>query len=244
MLNELPAWNDIINVCLNGQILLPQVKRWSRFRENREGTRVQDVLQHSYEAPITGRVLVGLIEPHLPRALDMDLLHTAFQVHDYAEGLTKCDHQAVLKVIQNDVDEYQAFVEQFRSLPPKIFDQFHRAFLLQFAHKDHARFPEEARAILTDHAANRALENLVFQAAEIWGYLLFTFEQYRDRGNRHMMANMLLNHLDEMDRLAAQLPGFKEVIWTPEIRNWATEFIKQNADLLDYEHEQDRARTF
>jgi len=243
---NIPLWNDEITVLREAQVLLAKVSRWDRFTDVGVRTRPQTVLAHSFEAPLTSRILLGRLTPHLPSdlKLDMDLLHTAHLVHDIAEGYTcqKHDKSWKDKDEADDVREYEAYSIRFNVFPEPLHTHFDRAFLLQFTHKkDLSAFPEHAQRQMLWLMISRPWENRLFRAGETWGYMLFAAEQYRDLDNAEVLTNVLFDLLPTNDRLAREFPGYNIEVWTPATRVWAVAFIKAHADLLLKPGDRERA---
>jgi hypothetical protein len=42
--------------------------------------------------------------------------------------------------------------------------------------------------------------------------------------NIKIMRRVIKNHTSDYERLAEELPGFAEIIWTPEMQNYCTDF--------------------
>lgn len=213
-------WHSLLAVWKSGQVGLPRVQRWSKYMEDAECgvTRPQDSLQHSYSLVTLGIIFLQRIRPHLPH-LDAEMLLTALHVHDHSEAELGMDILYVDKTEAGDLNEYHAFVKRFAGLcDSPTFRHFHRAFLLQFARKNPAIFPPKAQAEMAYLRRHFLREIIAFEAVERWDYLLFPLEQYMATGNAKMLVQVLRNHAGHLSRIAIELPGFGETIWTPEIR--------------------------
>jgi len=156
----LPTW-------LEPQEELLAVVRWSRW-ENKGEVRRQNTLQHTHSILfLAATVLPRLVEYGAVK--DQALILSALLVHDHGEGILKRDVLYDNKTIGGDVDEYKAFVRRNERLPTKSWNALHRAFLLQFAHKDPEdilAFPLEAQVILEGLEEDHAGDALIFSALE------------------------------------------------------------------------------
>lgn len=219
-------WREIHGVWLSGQVGLPQVERWKKYRKKHPGVRRQDSLQHSHSLVYLGMIAVRLLRPYV--VLDGELILGALAIHDHGEGELLVDMHYIDKTDDDDLNEYQAFVERFRSLPKPQFDVFHQAFLLQFAGRGRERFPPESRSIMQWLRDNKPMEVLAFEAIETWDYLLFAMEQEFELGYTEMMVQVLRNQMDKLTRYASELPGFRQQIWNHEVQAWARELLQQH----------------
>lgn len=218
-------WSDTLSVWLSGQIALPQVQRWSKYcgRSKGGGARRQNSLQHSYAIALLGKILYHKIRPYI--VLDEGLLLTAFLIHDHGEGEILSDTHYIDKNEEGDLEEYNAFVKRYSALPEEIFGEFHRAFLLQFALKAPLNFPESACVLMAELAAQQRQECLVFDAVERWDYVLYALEQFHDRGNTRILVQVMRHQKEHLDRLAEELPGFGQEVWTDAIKGEFAHFL-------------------
>lgn len=218
-------WTDTLCVWLSGQVALPQVARWSKYHKENGQTkaRCQNSLQHSYSIAVLGKIVCHKIREHV--LLDENLLQTALLIHDHGEGEILRDTHYIDKNEDGDKEEYLAFVECYSMLPKNLFEEFHGAFLLQFALKNPLNFPEEARSLMTFLAIKCKSECLAFDAVERWDYVLYALEQFLALGNAKILVQTMRHQAPHLDRLAKELPGFGEKVWTESARSWFGEFL-------------------
>jgi hypothetical protein len=226
MAGKIPdKWESICDVWAAGQTLLPGVVRWSKYRNsNHGGVRRQDSLQHSYSINLLGIIFMQKLRRYVK--LDEFLLSTALSIHDHGEGEIQQDTLYIDKNEQGDLQEYQGFVKRFSALEPEMFEQFKRAFLLQFALKNPESFPDDARDVMKQLRQHRTDECYAFDAVERWDYVLYAMEQNFKLGNAMVLTQTLRNQTPKLDALLNQLPGFGEEIWTKEIRKWCCSFLQ------------------
>lgn len=218
-------WNDVLSVWTSCQVGLPQVTRWSKYyQENGQiRARKQDSLQHSHSIDILGHIFCHKIRGYI--SLDEILLLKALAIHDHGEGILLFDTHYVDKSEDGDLQEYNAFVSSYHVFSEELFEEFHRAFLLQFALKNPASFPLEARVIMVELARTNKLECLAFNAIERWDYVLYALEQFLFYGNVKILVQVLRHQMSHLDRLAKDLTGFGEQIWTSSVCSWFSEFL-------------------
>lgn len=220
-------WKGIMDVWKSGQISLPQVIRWSKYSNNNDegGARVQDSLQHSYSLTILGKIVIYKLREYA--VINESLLLTALLVHDHGEGEIKKDTLYIDKTVEGDVDEYIAFQKRYKALDSELYQEFERAFLLQFSLKNSTAFPESARSIMSNLAVQNRNECLIFDIIERLDYILYAFEQYVDRGNVKILVQTLRHQMSHLDRLSLDVTGLGEVIWTPLTRESFESFLRQ-----------------
>ncbi|MDO8583831.1 MAG: hypothetical protein Q7R83_01490 [bacterium] len=227
-MTALEPWDSMINVWRSGQERLATVRCWSAFDcDKNGGIRPQDLLQHSYSLAVLGRMVISLLRPHA--TLDESLLMTALLLHDHGKAEIGFDPPAPSKSDWSQLREYYGFISRFSHLPAPVFHELERAFLLQCATLSLEHFPEDARNVVEQLKIEHPLEVLAFEAIERWDFVLYALEQYRERQNEMILSRVLRNHESRLDELAASLPGFGTVIWTPEIQAWKADFLKQPA---------------
>ena len=224
------ALRPVIDMWLAGQVDLPLVQRWSKYDKPNDphgGVRPQNTLQHSYSI-----VLLGTMVMHMMREanldLDGELLLTALHLHDHSEGDLKRDTLYIDKTDEHDLREYEAFVKRFKDLPSAAFRPFEIAFLLQFAGKNPASFPEHARNIMGAMQGLWRNEILAFDFIERLDYVLYALEQFCDRGNARILVQVLRHQVPKLDALVAQIPTVRPILWTKPVRNAAVDFLAQH----------------
>lgn len=223
-------WRNSIKRTKTAETLLPQVVRWKKYIPMVQ-CREQNTLGHSYTISLLGNHFVKLLRPYVE--LDADLLLTALLIHDFGEAVRSAAGEDVLwhnKRSERDLEEYEIFLENFSDIKPEIFREYERAFLLQFAEerKDISCFPDRAKKIVAALRKDHPHEIMAFRAVEYWDYVLYAVAHYMEKENPLLLLKILNDHVDILDDISRRLPGFKEEIWTDEIRAWCTHFIAEN----------------
>lgn len=219
-------WTDYMQVWESGQTKLPEVVRWKKYRKKGERRKVrrQNSLQHSYSITILGSIVCHVLRPHV--LLKESFLKDAWMIHDHGEGEICSDTHYIDKSDERDLKEYEAFVKCYSVLFSKeLFEDFHKAFLLQFALKNPPNFPEEARLIMMELTTMNAMECRVFEVVERLDYVFYAMEQYIKRNNAKILVQVMRNQMDHLNRLAKDLPGFGETIWHESARVWFQDFL-------------------
>ncbi len=209
------SWPGVADILLTSQLILQKVWRWKSY----EGVRRQNDLQHSYSITILAKILVEKLNKYFDGfCFDKDIIITAFLVHDHGEGELKRDIQYGKKKNCDDLDEYYSFVERYKQLGEEVFSSFHYAYLLQYCIEGRKEFPVEAQKIMAWLKENKYPEALIFEAVEVFEYILFALEQDKKGNNKEILLDVCKNQLPRMEKLARDLPGFKEEIWTEEVQ--------------------------
>jgi 5'-deoxynucleotidase YfbR-like HD superfamily hydrolase len=209
-------WPGVADVLLTSQLILQKVWRWKSFKN----VRRQNDLQHSYSITILAKIVVEKLNKYFDGfCFDKDIIITAFLVHDHGEGELKRDIQYGKKKESDDLDEYYSFVERYRQLNEEVFSSFHYAYLLQYCVEGREEFPAEAREIMVWLKEKRYPEALIFEAVEIFEYILFALEQDKKGNNKEIFQSVCKNQLTRIERLVRDLPGFREEIWTDEVQS-------------------------
>lgn len=224
------TWKHIRHVWGAGQKNLPEVVRWKKYRNVDPGVERQDSLMHSYSITLLGSMFVEMLRPYVD--LDEALLVNALLIHDHGEGELQKDTHYIDKTSQGDVEEYHAFFERFKNLPPELLAKYQEAFLLQFALKEDERFPLDARVVMRELAVTRRNEALAFDAVERWDYVLYAIEQFEARGNKEILTQVLRHQVPHLRRLADELPGFRETVWVQAIDRDAEAFLRDREGKL------------
>jgi hypothetical protein len=210
---------------------LASVARWAKYRKGEPGVRHQDSLQHSFSIVLLGMMVLAQLRKH-GNNLTEELILKALAVHDIGEGEIQRDTHYIDKNPDGDIAEYLAFRERYVKLDPVVFNELHRAFLLQFASKTPwDGFPPDARVILNNIRQYFHMEILTFEAIERWDYVLYAFEQYHERQNAKILVQVLRNQMRHLDLLAQLIPGFREADWTYELEQWCMAFVDQHIGL-------------
>lgn len=227
----LSKWFPVLGPWLSIQTKLKKVIRWEKYIGKDNGIRIQNSGEHSLSLALLGIQVLGELSPYV--ALDEGFVLSALVVHDFGEGEIGKDTLYANKSPSRDVEEYLAFRESFESNSNGQFHLFHRAFLLQFASDSPSTiFPDDAQVIMKDLMTKYPMEVLAFRAIEIWDYLYFAFEQYARRGNSTILVQTLRHQFERLDDLAENLPGFREQIWTRDIRGWCENFLETHKDQM------------
>jgi len=153
------------------------------------------------------------------------LVSWCFQFHDVPEGLLRRDILAPVKKQDDDLDEYLAFERLFRPLGPATWEVLQRCFLLQFVLEKTDIFPVDARAVLDELRKNRLKEALVFDGIQRYDYLFYS-EECAEVGTSQVLEDVIPNQIPKLDRIARELPGFKEVVWTPQRRSYFKKYCR------------------
>ncbi len=222
MKNPPATHSALLSIWSSGQTQLPRVVRWLPFHE-RQGTRRQDTLQHTYSLAIFTSVFLERVRPFLAH-LDEGLIMQAILLHDHGEGELGRDVLHPNKTGNQDLAEYEAFRKRFQ--PVKEFRSLHEAYLLQYSLGDHHHFPDEAQIILRRLAKRKLSEARAFSAIEAFDYLLYAVEQYVELGNKDILAHVLGNVGPRLDNMARLVLGFAEGFWTHEFKDWCAEAAK------------------
>lgn len=206
-------WPGIPQILQESQTIFKSIYRWDIYGDN---VRKQDDLQHSYSISLLVSIFVTKIDLY-NRPIDRSLILDAFLVHDYGEGLLGRNICLTDKIRTDDLDEYRAFINRYSFLDQKVFDRFHRAYLLQYAiDEQRPDFPPIAQEIIASLRTNQIIEALIFRAVETWEYILYALEQHWN-GHETILTEVLGNTKQRISFLSDNLPGFKEAIWTKEI---------------------------
>jgi hypothetical protein len=213
---------DLVRIWRSGQILLPNIIRWSKYVDNRQygSVRSQNTLQHTHALVTLGSIMI----PVLAAGLDEVLLLKALHFHDEGEGLVGFDTLYIDKSELGDLKEYLAFRQNYCQLPARILERLETAFLLQFASKNPECFPPKARSIMTQLQHDKTMEILAFEAIERFDYYLYAVEQFVDHDNIAILLQTLRNQIDRLDGLAQILPGFAN-FWNPTVQQSCRELL-------------------
>ncbi len=219
-------WLDTLDVWRAGQTGLPEATRWKKFIKSGRGARPQNSLQHTHAITFLAIVLSKRLRRYT--SLDTELIFTAVHVHDHGEGETELDVLYIDKDAALDLREYEVFARRFSQLPDDEFVLFQRAFLLQFCLKEWGHFPRETRSALKELAEQHRTEALFFEAVERWDYVIYALEQFQERGNKVILIQTLRHQVQHLDRLARDLPGFGDEVWTEDVRAWFQALLDQH----------------
>lgn len=202
-------WYEIQGFWTRLQILPPQIIRWAKHGKG--GTRRQDDLQHQYAMEFLADVMIEWFEPYLTK-IDELLVLRAVRIHDHGEGERGIDVYYADHTSADDVAEWEAVRKAMSKLPVRLSGKYERAFLLQFVRgKTREAFSEKPRKIIEELARTRRNEAMLYDAIEVVDYILFGVEEYRVRGKRDVLRDVIGNVLPRIKNLRATLPGFDEL---------------------------------
>lgn len=215
-------WLDISRVWQTFQELMPRVQRWKSYCKEDPSLRKQDSMQHTASIALLAIMFVQKLAKHVD--LDMLLILEAFIVHDQSEGELHRDVQFNVKTEDHDLAEYLAFEKRYNKLQ-LFWSHMQRIYLLQFCLESPASFPEDAQEVMTELRRKNRREALAFMALEHWEYFLYALEQYREKGNRKVLYDVIVKSQPYFERLARELRGFEAEVWTSEISQWCKQFV-------------------
>lgn len=200
-----------------------RVLRWQRFAGLHAGIRNQNLMEHSFSITALGGYVLERLRPFFPN-LKRDLVLLALPLHDIGEAILGRDVSFVHKTSSHDVDEYEAFKQVIRDLPPEVQETYMEAFLLQFC-LDKGKwdgFDEEAQAILRSLASCSLWEARVFNLIEHVDYLMFMLEAY-EAGNDYLLYHTLTS--TEIKFWKELIPGIREAILPVDLYEWCLDFV-------------------
>ncbi|HWB33911.1 MAG TPA: hypothetical protein VG753_01125 [Candidatus Paceibacterota bacterium] len=205
------------------QLTLPKVVRWSKYRKR--GTRRQDTLQHTLSIMVLADCVLSDINQYV--AFNKEFVSLALRYHDFGEGETaQGDTLYIDKTVAGDIAEVDAFAARFGIV---LGEEVMEAFLLQFAKNAEkmGKYRQQLRRIKKEHK----IECLVFDALERFDYFLYAYEQYVEHKKgtigTKILVQVLRHNVPHFKRLARELRGFKEVLWTPELAQWCEMFLER-----------------
>jgi hypothetical protein len=211
-------WVFILDAWMKPQVLMSEVVRWGSYLQTNGGASIrrQNTLQHTHSLWFMADLLLFKLSGYVQ--LDEVLIMRACHYHDVGESLCGFDVPYAFKNTEQDLNEYLAFCDLHSKLDEEFFMKTKKAFLLQFAGKDMAGFPDEALKIMELLNEQNRYEVLFFEALERLEYFFYPLEHCLD-GKDHLvlLKSVVENQCPSLDRLADSLPGFKETMWTPEI---------------------------
>lgn len=212
----LPVWELI-------QVLLKNYRRWARFQAGELAglAREQTCLEHVLSITILARIIMEKI--HILHVFkDMDLLLSAFEVHDLGEavlaqklGEEEGDVPYPMKKSADNVAEFWAYSRVFgRKMVPSQF--WLKAFLLQFCLNDVKGFPEGARRIMSYLAKEHRWAALLFTMTEHLDYIAYGYREFTERRFPLTLVSIFAeDHFQILDGVAREVVGVSELVWTP-----------------------------
>lgn len=194
-----------------------KIIRFNRFL-SKLGHRMR--LQNGYDhrASVQAVATECMIDMSSYVRLDQLLITRAFNHHDEPEGILGVDHPATEKKDVHDLEDYVIFEKLYRSMSAKVWAALQEAFLLQFCLTNPSCFPDDARQVMAWLARDHRHDALFFQAIQQYDYLLYGYDQLVNRGIVEIINEVSRNQMGSLDAMREELPGFREVVWTPERR--------------------------
>jgi len=211
------------------QSILSDKFRWRPFlahEPEREGADLwgneicaQTVLEHVYGISLLATWIVEKLGREVE--LNQELLLRAFLIHDWSEGeLERGDIPDPEKTPQHLLEEYLAFEARFSQMARIDHLLFREAYLLSMAHLPMNVLnclPKDAQDDLRLIRQLCMREAVLFRLIELTEYLLFALWQFQDYKACKMFVKVADNNLVQLEQLMAELPEFKELIWTREV---------------------------
>jgi hypothetical protein len=159
--------------------------------------------------------------------LDELLLTRCINHHDEPEGIMEIDKPAPLKVDADDLNEYLVFEKLYSPLGLDVWAELRDAFLLQFCLANPACFPEDAREVMSYLALAKRREALFFDGVQRMDYFFYALECYAEHGIMSILIDVARGQIVKLDKIAEELPGFRETIWTPAVEIYFRNFAEQ-----------------
>jgi len=200
-----------------------KIIRWSVWLE-KYPKEIREQNGHEHRCSVGFLFTHSLIKIRPYLKLDELLLSRAIDLHDVPEGILGVDTPAPFKKDENDRDEYLAFEQLFKPLGEETWKELQRCFLLQFALENPVCFPDDARAVMDDIQKIHRNEALFFQGVQSVDYMYYCFECYHERGINDLLVEICPRQVPKLEKIASELPGFKEVVWTPQVKDFFVKF--------------------
>ena len=121
-----------------------------------------------------------------------------------------------------------AVMTLYEPLGTAVWRELQRGFLLQLCLRNPACFPEDAGCVMTDLAEHRRNEALFFDGVQRLDYLYYAYECYVERGITRILKEVVEKQIKNLDTIAAELPGFEEVVWTLRLRDYFQGFVDRH----------------
>ncbi len=110
---NLNEWLEVMTIWRQSQVEMSQVKRWKLFHYS--GVRIQNNAEHTLGISLLGMMYFDLAHDY-SAGIDQALVLSALLIHDISEGIMGRDIPSPQKTFQDDLSEYNAFVERFKFL--------------------------------------------------------------------------------------------------------------------------------
>ena len=223
------------------QTLLPIIQRWKNYRENDPEIMYQDGLMHTLSQLWTYlEIHDSLTQKGEAENIDLSLMIKALLLHDVGEPLRKFEKLYYDKSWEDDVAEYNLFVEFIDNLGFELDTkkQLVKAFLLQFClcsktleqNPDLHHFPEEAQTVIQNLIRFHYKEAIVFMFTENIDYWRYTVSMYRITGHMNAFKSVCVSNVEPLDMLVKKLPALSKT-WTPEMSALAKQFRTDHPDV-------------
>lgn len=205
------------------EVGMSTIQRWIQFHSQPPSTSIQSSGAHCYAMTQVASILVHVLRPYVN--LDEVRLKRAVEDHDMGEGLLQRDVLYHDKTDEKDAAEYASWLEHiqpFEVYGAELIQQMKEDFLLQFCltHEHSSAFDDEARQIMQYLKEKYPNEAVAFRVLEYMEYVLYRIRQYCDRNYEAILIEVIDTQLNKVESWGAQLPGFLENLWTPELSAW------------------------
>jgi hypothetical protein len=195
-------------------------------RQHQPKIRIQNGHGHTNSIMTLATVYMYDLSQYIP--LNQGLLIMCFWLHDQPEGFLGRDILLTDKSASHDADEYRALRRHFENHSGVWENSIQIAYLLQFCIKSDTElqaFGDEACKTMQWLRKDFEKEAWFFRGIELIDYLYWAYEAYEVHGHRHIIEEVTRNNFANLDEVARNLPGFKEVVWTSEVRSFFRQFI-------------------
>jgi|GEM_PF-1445989 hypothetical protein len=235
------GWNHLVHTCRqleltgSGEITDEEgIRRWNTYEEKGQVFRKQTLAQHlvSSKAVVEPCIVISLRDE-----LDIDELIIARLNSNHDTGELLCfDRGENHDVVSHAKDrlesrrEYDKFVNIHAGAPDVVFKELRKAYLLQFTDEDLTIFPLEVRDIMDQLREEYALEIMIFEAIERVGHVVYPLEQYfygnvAGEDYRQILVDTLNFQGPHLDRIAEEIPAFRDLWWPKEIRQLCYSYV-------------------
>ena len=229
-LPQIDKWKRLIDVQFWPQKELSQVIRWAEMTEAVGELIVQDVQGHTLALLPLVIEFTRLLQPYNPDRFDLALLMAAIYVHDFPEAITGDiavpNHSEI-----EDVQESATMIELMQKFPHNSYELYYDAFHLQFVTKSAVpeSFSTKSCDTIKRLSATKQTQALLFRAVEEMDHLFYGMACL-DIGQPLVLAEAFYSQYHRYQMLAKDLPGFKEEIWTDDLRLELMDFYLQHED--------------
>ena len=202
--------------------------RWAMYLEKNPELPKQTSLIHTDSFLSAAFPLLAALRPY---GYDSFLLTYAVYRHDLPEWLRGIDVPGPQKTEKDDLLEYRAFCEKIHYLPKDFYDFEEKAYLLQYARRCPEIFPARAKEVMLRLRYTNPLDVSLFPALESWEYAFYGYHVHKKFNFPVILVHVLRSELHKLRKAAAVMPGFRQVIFTPEYEKWALEFLEEHSQI-------------